>query len=466
MMRRLKALSRNKVSVKRCSSLCLLCHNPFSLVVDLSSLNSASLRAETRRLSPGVKISQLINFLPAESPLAFVRDGSGIIGFGETLRLTASGPDRMSQLAAAWRETVSASQVENELAWPGSGLVAFGSVAFADDSAADSILIVPSLVLGSHDGEVWLTEIHLDGQSGGESVEQNGGANWFEVFADHTGEPHEFSADLHSGQISAERFLLNVEAALAELAEGALQKVVLARDAVAELPASFDIRNVLRQLGESYPTCWIYSVDGTFGASPELLVRVSHGQVSARVLAGTAGRGTDPGIDQAISEALVGSAKNLAEHEFAVTSLVEALEPFCSQVDADTSPFSLALPNLWHLASDVHGVLKTGSSALDLAAALHPTAAVAGTPRKLALDFIARTEGIDRGRYAAPVGWISANGDGEWAIALRGGQLSESAGSGKTLRAFAGCGVVAGSSPAAELAETHLKFAPIRGALG
>jgi menaquinone-specific isochorismate synthase len=459
----LKALSRNRISVKRCSNLCLLCQNPFSLVVELSSLNSASLRAETRRLSPEVKISQLINFLPAESPLAFVRGGSGIIGFGEALRLAASGPDRMSQLAQAWRETVSASQVDNQLAWPGSGLVAFGSVAFADESAAESILIVPSLVLGSHDGEVWLTEIHLDGQSGGHSGD---GANWAEVFSDHTGEPHEFSADLHSGQISADRFLLNVEAALAELAEGALQKVVIARDAVAELPASFDIRNVLRQLGESYPTCWIYSVDGTFGASPELLVRVSHGQVSARVLAGTAGRGTDPGIDQAISEALVGSAKNLAEHEFAVTSLVESLEPFCSQVDADTSPFSLALPNLWHLASDVHGVLKTGASALDLAAALHPTAAVAGTPRKLALDFIARTEGIDRGRYAAPVGWISANGDGEWAIALRGGQLSETAGSGKTLRAFAGCGVVAGSSPAAELAETHLKFAPIRDALG
>ncbi|MEY4367373.1 MAG: hypothetical protein RLZ28_788, partial [Actinomycetota bacterium] len=215
----------------------------------------------------------------------------------------------------------------------------------------------------------------------------------------------------------------------------------------------------------SYPTCWIYSVDGTFGASPELLVRVSHGQVSARVLAGTAGRGTDPGIDQAIASALVGSAKNLAEHEFAVNSLVDALEPFCSQVDADSTPFSLALPNLWHLASDVHGVLKSGVSSLDLAAALHPTAAVAGTPRKLAVDFIARVEGVDRGRYAAPVGYVSADGDGAWAIALRGAQLVSHDDGRKSLRAFAGCGLVVGSSAAAELAETSLKFAPIRDAL-
>jgi menaquinone-specific isochorismate synthase len=409
-------------------------------------------------LSPEVKISQIINFLPAEDPLAFVRDGSGIIGFGEALRLTAKGPDRMSQLAQQWRETAAAATVTNRLSWPGTGLVAFGSIAFADDSEAESILVVPRLVLGSHDGEVWLTEIRVDGETGGD-------ADWSEIFSDHTGSPHEFSATLQPGQISPEHFTLNVEAALAELAAGALQKVVLARDVVAELPASFDIRNVLRQLSETYPTCWIYSVDGTFGASPELLVRVAHGQVSARVLAGTAGRGTDPGIDEAIASALASSAKNLAEHAFAVNSLVEALEPFCSQVDADPTPFSLALPNLWHLASDVHGVLKTGVSSLDLAAALHPTAAVAGTPRKLAVDFIARVEGVDRGRYAAPVGYVSADGDGEWAIALRGAQLVSHADGHKSLRAFAGCGLVEGSAAAAELAETNLKFAPIRDAL-
>jgi menaquinone-specific isochorismate synthase len=131
-------------------------------------------------------------------------------------------------------------------------------------------------------------------------------------------------------------------------------------------------------------------------------------------------------------------------------------------VDADPKPFSLALPNLWHLASDVHGVLREEASVLDLAAALHPTAAVAGTPRLEAQALIAELEPFDRGRYAGPVGWIGADGDGEWAIALRGAQIEAG---GTAIRAFAGCGIVAGSEPEAELAETELKFSPMREAL-
>jgi menaquinone-specific isochorismate synthase len=157
---------------------------------------------------------------------------------------------------------------------------------------------------------------------------------------------------------------------------------------------------------------------------------------------------------------LASSEKNKNEHAFAVNSLVASLSPFCERVDADAKPFSLALPNLWHLASDVHGVLRAEASVLDLAAALHPTAAVAGTPTETARELIDELEGTDRGRYAGPVGWIGADGDGEWAIALRGAQIS-----GRQIRAFAGCGIVAASDPAAELAETELKFRPIREAL-
>jgi menaquinone-specific isochorismate synthase len=158
--------------------------------------------------------------------------------------------------------------------------------------------------------------------------------------------------------------------------------------------------------------------------------------------------------------ALAASSKNTSEHAFAVDSLVKSLEPFCTHVDADPTPFSLALPNVWHLASDVHGVLREDASVLDVAAALHPTAAVAGTPTDVAQNLIAQLEGSDRGRYAGPVGWIGADGDGEWAIGLRGAQISDS-----TIRAFAGCGIVAESEPEAELAETELKFRPIREAL-
>lgn len=384
----------------------------------------------------------LVEQLP-ETPTAFIRNGGGIIGFGEAVRLTATGTKRIASLAAQWRELVATASVEDSVNLPGTGLVAFGSIAFADSSSSESVLIVPKAIIGSRDGRSWLTTVN--------------GSEWPTKVPYRVNEP----LVMRSGTQSREGFEASVQRAIDAIEKAEAKKVVLARDLTIATPEDFDIRPVLAKLAEKYPSCWVYSVDGTFGASPELLVRVAHGQVSARVLAGTAGRGTDPAVDQAIAAALAGSSKNLAEHTFAVDSLVQALEPFCEQVDADSEPFSLALPNVWHLASDVHGVLKQDSSVLDVAEALHPTAAVAGTPRAAAQQLIEQLEPFDRGRYAGPVGWIGADGDGEWAIALRGGQLGSD-----QITAYAGCGIVAESEPSAELAETDLKFQPIIGALG
>lgn len=377
-----------------------------------------------------------------ENPLAFVRNGGGIIGYGEAVRLRAGGKDRIATLADSWRSLVSTATVTDNVMLPGTGLVAFGSIAFADESAAESVLIVPEVLIGSRDGRMWLTTVN-DAKLTSPSHYAASSAGGF-----------------REGKQSRSGFASAVTRTVSEIEAGAAEKVVMARDIVFDVDAGFDIRNTLAKLAERYPTCWTYSVDGTFGASPELLVRVSHGQVSARVLAGTAGRGTDPGVDLAISQALAASHKNLEEHRFAVDSLVHALEPFCDHVDADTEPFSLSLPNVWHLASDVHGVLKEEASVLDLASALHPTAAVAGTPRASAQELIHELEPFDRGRYAGPVGWIGSDGDGEWAIALRGGQLGEG-----SITAYAGCGIVAESEAESELAETDLKFQPIIGSL-
>lgn len=387
----------------------------------------------------------LIDHLPA-SPSAFVRNGDGLVGWGEAVRLTARGPQRMSQLAAAWRELVAATEVIDEVEVPGSGLVAFGSFAFANDSEAESVLIVPRVLLGTRDGVRWVTRVAGDDDENFWNETGNYSAN--------------ASVSLTDGLQSADGFMQSVRDAIVAIENERVQKVVLARDLVAPVSKDFDVRSALKRLANKYPTCWTYSVDGLFGASPELLVRVSHKQVSARVLAGTAGRGTDPGVDFAISNALAASHKNITEHRFAVKSLVDELQRFCSQVDADSEPFSLQLPNLWHLASDVHAVLRDDASVLDLAAVLHPTAAVAGTPTVEAQKLISELEPFDRGRYAGPVGWIGADGDGEWAIALRGALLSDG-----QITAYAGCGIVAESEPEAELDETELKFKPIREAL-
>jgi menaquinone-specific isochorismate synthase len=180
------------------------------------------------------------------------------------------------------------------------------------------------------------------------------------------------------------------------------------------------------------------------------------------VLAGSAARGIDSASDQQAAVALATSAKDQDEHEYAVQNVLASLRRHSADVTASEVPFTLKLPNLWHLATDIEGTLIDGSSALDLAAALHPTAAVAGTPTKAALALIAELEPFDRGRYAGPVGWIGADGDGEWAIALRSAQVAP----GGDITAYAGCGIVAGSEPERELAETKIKFRPVKEAFG
>jgi menaquinone-specific isochorismate synthase len=199
------------------------------------------------------------------------------------------------------------------------------------------------------------------------------------------------------------------------------------------------------------------------GATPELLVSRAGRQVGALVLGGTLPRSADPAEDLALGEELLASAKNHEEHAYAVASIREALEPLCETLDVDARPALLKFPNLQHLATRVRGTLAGGEapkSALALAAAVHPPAAVCGTPTGAALELIRDLEHMDRERYAGPVGWVDAEGNGEWGIAIRSAQLF-----GRTARLFAGCGIVAGSEPAEEFAETLVKLQPMRDAL-
>ena len=383
--------------------------------------------------------------------IAFIRDGEGMVARGEILRLTAQGPGRIAALSTQWRQLCELAKVTDSTPSSGRGLIAFGSMSFDDQSDWESALIVPQQILGVRDGRAWLTTISAEDFDAPTELSEDWITEWAKPLPLH----------LEPGSLTEDDFEDLVAAALVKLGAGLLDKVVLARDIVASVPEDFDPRPAIGRLTRRYPSCWTYWVNQRFGASPELLVRVDHGRVSARVLAGTAARGTDPEVDRAIAGALINSAKNTVEHRLAVESLVNALEPYCEEIVADVTPFSLALPNVWHLASDVQGIISDDSSVLDLAEALHPTAAVAGTPRQVALDLIRELEPADRGSYAGPIGWVGADGDGEWVIALRGAVLAD----GK-ITAHAGCGIVLGSSPEAELAETRLKFKPIRQVLG
>jgi menaquinone-specific isochorismate synthase len=252
--------------------------------------------------------------------------------------------------------------------------------------------------------------------------------------------------------------------AVGRINNGSLEKVVLARDLVATAADDVDVRWPLQRLSGSYPMCWTFHVDGLFGATPEMLVRRERGLVTSRVLAGTIRRTGDDARDIALAATLARSSKDLEEHEYAVRSVAEALAPHCSSMNVPEAPFVLHLPNVMHLATDVAGVVHDSAdpagTSLDLATALHPSAAVGGTPTEAAVSLIAEIEGMERGRYAGPVGWMDATGDGEWGIALRSAEIS-----GPNVRLFAGCGIVADSDPEAELAEAQAKFVPVRDSL-
>jgi menaquinone-specific isochorismate synthase len=278
---------------------------------------------------------------------------------------------------------------------------------------------------------------------------------------------------LADGAVGAADWPAVVAEGIARIQTGELEKVVLARDVVATAEHPLDTRHLLGRLASAYDACWAFSVDGMVGATPELLVRSEKGLVASRVLAGTIRRehGVTDADDADLLRAaqLARSSKDLEEHEFAVRSVAAALEPYCSSMNVPEAPFVLHLPNVMHLATDVTGVLTDqrggrAPSSLSLAAALHPSAAVCGTPTTAARSLIREIEGLDRARYAGPVGWVGADGDGEWGIALRSAEISPT--DPRHIRLFAGCGIVAASDPQAELAESEAKLEPMRYALG
>jgi menaquinone-specific isochorismate synthase len=394
----------------------------------------------------------LVDLLPpagsGAGPMTWLRNGEGLVAWGEAARYDVRGADRFTDAAAWWRELVRVAAVADEVGVPGSGLVCLGSFAFADQPG-DSVLVVPSVVVGRRGDRCWVTTI-------GETPQDP-------PVLERTRLPEPpVNLVFADGALSGADWESVVWEAVLHLNAGELDKVVLARDLVATADAPVDVRWPLRRLAERYSMCWTFQVDGMFGATPEMLVRREKGLVTSRVLAGTIRRTGDDGHDLALAATLARSSKDLEEHEYAVRSVADALAPYCSSMNVPESPFVLHLPNVMHLATDVAGVAgQGGATVLELAAALHPSAAVGGTPTKTAVEMIAEIEGMERGRYAGPVGWMDAGGDGEFGIALRSAELD-----GNRVRLFAGCGIVSGSDPEAELAESQAKFVPVRDALG
>jgi menaquinone-specific isochorismate synthase len=437
----------------------------------LTRVNKTSVRTLVVETISLTDVPEILSLLPASNPLLWWRKGAGMVGLGHTLSLEFSGANRITDAAQTWHDIAAAAEVSDPLDIPGTGLIAFGTFTFSADSAMPSVLVIPRVVIGRRDGRGWITRIRFAEEAadtGMIPVIRAGSLPTAQAAAEalalsRSALPaieHEASVTLSPGEQSEAGFLAAVDDAIARIRNNDVSKVVLARDLVGRLETEDDIRSTIVKLAQSYPDCWTYSVGGLIGSSPETLVSVHANRMDARVLAGTTHRGVDAVSDMESAAELASSTKDLDEHGFAVRSVVEALTPFTSHLTTSDGPFTLKLPNLWHLATDIAGSLTQGSTSLDLVQALHPTAAVAGTPTVKAMAVISELEPFDRGRYAGPVGWIGADGDGEWAIALRCAQVT-----GSTITAYAGCGIVAESVAETELNETFMKFRPVVDAL-
>jgi menaquinone-specific isochorismate synthase len=344
--------------------------------------------------------------------------------------------------------------VRDEVGDRGTGLISFGSFSFADSSPAGGVLVVPRCVVGKREGKAWFTFVsdQID-----EPVPTLGDALVRRSVPAPLGD-----VDIDRGD--QQQWEASVAAAVARIGAGELDKVVLARAVSATAQRAIDVRTVLAPLAAQYPTCWAFHVDGLVGATPELLARVDHGLVTSRVLAGTIRMTGDDMGDLARAAALARSSKDREEHTYAVSSVTQVLAAHCASVNVPDEPSVLHLPNVMHLATDVTGVLSHNVSSLELIRELHPSAAVCGTPTLAAGRAIDDLESLDRARYAGPVGWVDAAGDGEWCIGLRSAEIDPA--DSKKLRLFAGCGIVAASDPGSEWLESEAKLEPMRKALG
>lgn len=392
---------------------------------------------------------------------AFSRHHRGKFGFGQRYRFTTSGTSRFAAARDHWNDLTRTKPGALPQGWVARAPICFAAFSFDARSSAASVVVLPEYVLDVTEHHTWLHYV-VDG----ELVMSPD-----ELFA-------QFVAELPSGPgavggqdfattdayMSELAFQDAVATAVDLLAAGALEKIVLARDELLHSPTGFHVPATLRALAEQNPTAWTYKVENLLGSTPEMLIAKHHEHARARVLAGTVDR-TVAVNDTLIAQQLSESPKQLFEHQAAVDSLIEKLAPFATDMTVSDHPFVLPLPNVYHLATDVSASLTKATSVVDLIAAINPTAAVGGTPRRAALDTIweleATAHGMDRGLYAGAVGWFDADGHGEFGIALRGSVIEDT----HHVRVYAGGGIVNGSDPAEELAETHAKMRPMKLAL-
>lgn len=399
-----------------------------------------------------------------------------LVGADVCQALESAGADRYAALQSAWRALLADALIDNPQAAQATGPVLGGGFSFDTeqpateqwrDFAAGS-LVLPRLQWSSTLQGSYLTinALVAPGQDTVLLAEQLQG-QWRAILAAYAAPAAPGAAPkLHFHDLLAEaHWKRMVREAATAIGAGAMQKVVLAREVRVRAGAPLQLRQALERLRALYPGAYLFAVTRGarcfFGATPERLVRLDGGRVEVTALAGTCRRGISADEDRLLGAMLLGSPKDRHEHALVVGALRATLDGLCQNLQVPDAPTLLQLKNVQHLYTPVSGRLRGAASVLDLVAALHPTPAVGGLPRAAALEHLRRHEQLDRGWFAAPLGWIDAAGDGEFAVALRCALAGE-----REAALFAGCGIVADSDPDSEFAETVLKLRAMRYALG
>lgn len=391
--------------------------------------------------------------------------GFALAGRGSALRLDVDRTDP-ARCAEEVAETLGMIRCRDDVGVPGSGVVALGAWPF--DPHLRGQLVVPTITIGrADDGTRWATTVLA---ASSDTAHDELVASLLDDLAQRAertlagfsmAEPLvPASFDLTATPLPTE-WCASVAAACGELVSSGADKVVLAREVTVTADADIPIESVVRRLRRTFPDALRFSIDGFVGASPELLVARSGDIVRCHPMAGTAPRSGDPAADNRLGAALLASEKNRTEHQHTIDLVHDTLIGYCSYLDAEAEPSLVPLSNVQHLGTRVEGRLSSPpASVIELMAVLHPTPAVCGRPRTVAMDLIGRHETIDRGRYAGPVGWVDAAGNGAWAVGIRSAEIA-----GATAAVRAGVGVVPDSDPHAELAETRAKLQAMLGAI-
>lgn len=398
-----------------------------------------------------------------------------IVGLGKIEKIqTNADHNRFDNIEQQWKAIVEQSFVQANHIQSGTGPIMFGGISFDPeksnsvlwDQFGDNFFYVPQyMITVTKNGTYFTTNIvcstKIDIETFNRQLQQ-GKELLKQCVSD---EIYNANACINTKEIEPNLWKQQVADAVQTIKETSINKIVLARELRLTFESPIESEAILAHLLKEQPTSFIYSLesgsDCFIGASPERLVKKENNHVLSTCLAGSIARGKTKDEDEILGNRLLHDSKNLMEHQFVVSMIREALETDCYDVNVPNKPNLMKIKHIQHLYTPVTAECDENLSLFRLVKKLHPTPALGGVPQKEAVKWIRENENLERGFYSAPIGWVDAYGNGEFAVGIRSALLQ-----GKEASLFAGCGIVEDSKPEEEYEETWIKFQPMLNALG